>query len=173
VTRIDPKTGAVKVVDTGINKPNGIALSNDGGTLAVSDCGGMHTWTFRVNKGGTVRDAAAVASTTGFARRDNCPRRSIPVPAERTASHRATAVALGAPARRPTCVPRIRCGGRPPFAVGNTQRRDASAVAGRFAPSRFASSAYRFADRVVTGSTISSDLRCSTQGRLSCRTLRT
>lgn len=52
VTRIDPKTGEVKVVDKGINQPNGIALSNVGGTLAVSDYGGTHTWTFRVNKGG-------------------------------------------------------------------------------------------------------------------------
>lgn len=51
VTRIDPKTGKVTPVDTGINKPNGIALSNDGGTLAVSDYGGTHTWTFRVNAG--------------------------------------------------------------------------------------------------------------------------
>ena len=51
VTRIDPKTGQVTPVDTGINKPNGIALSNDGGTLAVSDYGGTHTWTFRVNAG--------------------------------------------------------------------------------------------------------------------------
>ncbi len=52
VTRIDPKNGQVKVVDTGIGKPNGIAISNDGGTLAVSDYGGTHTWTFRVNKDG-------------------------------------------------------------------------------------------------------------------------
>lgn len=51
VTRIDPKTGAVTNVDTGITKPNGIALSNDGGTLAVSDHGGPHTWTFRVSEG--------------------------------------------------------------------------------------------------------------------------
>ena len=54
VTRIDPKTGGVKVMDTGIGKPNGIALSNDGGTLAVSDYGGTHTWTFRVNKEGVL-----------------------------------------------------------------------------------------------------------------------
>ena len=52
VTRVDPKNGQVKVVDTGIGKPNGIAISNDGGTLAVSDYGGTHTWTFRVNKDG-------------------------------------------------------------------------------------------------------------------------
>lgn len=54
VTRIDPKTGETRVVDTGITKPNGIALSNDDGTLAVSDYGGAHTWTFRVNKGGVL-----------------------------------------------------------------------------------------------------------------------
>lgn len=52
VVRIDPKSGDVTVVDTGITKPNGIALSSDGGTLAVSDYGGTHTWTFRVNSGG-------------------------------------------------------------------------------------------------------------------------
>jgi enterochelin esterase-like enzyme/sugar lactone lactonase YvrE len=51
VTRINPQTGEVTPVDTGITKPNGIALSNDGGTLAVSDYGGTHTWTFRVNPG--------------------------------------------------------------------------------------------------------------------------
>lgn len=52
VTRINPQTGEVACVDTGITKPNGIALSNDGGTLAVSDYGGTHTWMFRVNAGG-------------------------------------------------------------------------------------------------------------------------
>ena len=54
VTRIDSKTGDVFTADEGINKPNGIALSNDGGTLAVSDYGGTHTWTFRVNPGGSL-----------------------------------------------------------------------------------------------------------------------
>jgi enterochelin esterase-like enzyme/sugar lactone lactonase YvrE len=54
VTRINPKTGEVMPVDTGITKPNGIALSNDGGTLAVSDYGGTQTWTFRVNAGGVL-----------------------------------------------------------------------------------------------------------------------
>jgi enterochelin esterase family protein len=52
VTRINPQTAEVSAVDTGITKPNGIALSNDGGTLAVSDYGGSHTWMFRVNAGG-------------------------------------------------------------------------------------------------------------------------
>jgi enterochelin esterase-like enzyme/sugar lactone lactonase YvrE len=51
VTRINPQTGEVTPADTGITKPNGIALSNDGGTLAVSNYGGTHTWTFRVNSG--------------------------------------------------------------------------------------------------------------------------
>ena len=54
VTAINSKTGEVKPVDTGITKPNGIALSNDGGTLAVSDYGGTHTWTFRVNAEGVL-----------------------------------------------------------------------------------------------------------------------
>ena len=54
VTRINPQTGEVTPVDTGITKPNGIALSNDGGTLAVSDYGGTHTWTFRVNADGVL-----------------------------------------------------------------------------------------------------------------------
>lgn len=52
VTRINPQTGEVTPVDTGITKPNGIALSNDGGTLAVSDYGGDSTWMFRVNAEG-------------------------------------------------------------------------------------------------------------------------
>ena len=47
VTGIDPKTGNVLSVDQGIQRPNGIALSNDGGTLAVSDYGGEYAWMFR------------------------------------------------------------------------------------------------------------------------------
>ena len=54
VTRVNPHTGEVTPVDTGIISPNGIALSNDGGTLAVSDYGGPHTWTFRVTAGGVL-----------------------------------------------------------------------------------------------------------------------
>ncbi|WP_372898871.1 alpha/beta hydrolase-fold protein, partial [Stieleria sp.] len=49
VTRINLKTGETTAVDSGITRPNGIALSNDGGTLAVSDSGGESTWTFRVH----------------------------------------------------------------------------------------------------------------------------
>lgn len=52
VVRVDPATGETTVVDHGITKPNGIATSNDGGTLAVSDYGGTHTWTFRINEKG-------------------------------------------------------------------------------------------------------------------------
>ena len=52
VTRIDPKSGEVSPVDSGIALPNGIALSNDGGTLVVSDYGGEHAWVFRVHSDG-------------------------------------------------------------------------------------------------------------------------
>jgi enterochelin esterase family protein len=48
VTRIELAIGKTTSVDTGINRPNGIVLSSDGGTLAVSDSGGEHVWTFRV-----------------------------------------------------------------------------------------------------------------------------
>ena len=52
VTRINSKTGEVAPVDAGITKPNGIALTQDGGTLAVSDYGGDSAWMFRVNPDG-------------------------------------------------------------------------------------------------------------------------
>lgn len=58
VTRINPKTGTKTVADTGITGPNGIALSGDAGTLAVSDYKGGHTWMFRVQADGTL-DAKA------------------------------------------------------------------------------------------------------------------
>ncbi|TWT74204.1 Gluconolactonase precursor [Allorhodopirellula solitaria] len=54
VTRIDPQTGQTTVVDTGITRPNGIVISPDGGTLAVSDYGGPWTWTFRVAQDATL-----------------------------------------------------------------------------------------------------------------------
>jgi enterochelin esterase family protein len=38
----------------GIRGPNGIALSNDGGTLAVSDHRGTHVWTFRLGSDGAL-----------------------------------------------------------------------------------------------------------------------
>ena len=54
VTRISIKSGEVTTIDTGINRPNGIALSNDQGTLAVSDYGGGSTWLFRVTADGSL-----------------------------------------------------------------------------------------------------------------------
>ena len=54
VTRISSQSGETTPVASGITRPNGIALSNDGGTLAVSDSGGEHVWTFRVNVDGSL-----------------------------------------------------------------------------------------------------------------------
>ena len=54
VTFLDAKTKEKRVADTGITKPNGIALSPDQGTLAVSDMGGENTWTFRVEADGSL-----------------------------------------------------------------------------------------------------------------------
>ena len=54
VTRVDLSSGEVSVVDEGISRPNGITLSNDGGTLAVSASGDAVTWTFRVHAGATL-----------------------------------------------------------------------------------------------------------------------
>lgn len=54
VTRINSKTGETSTAAEGLNKPNGIVLSNDGGTLAVSEAGGQYVWMFRVNADGTL-----------------------------------------------------------------------------------------------------------------------
>jgi enterochelin esterase family protein len=54
ITRIHSKTGETATADAGITGPNGIALSPDGGTLAVSDYKGEHVWTFRVNADGSL-----------------------------------------------------------------------------------------------------------------------
>ncbi len=62
VTRIDSKTGEVRAVDEGINGPNGIALSPDGSTLAVSDFKGEFVWTFRVEADGTLSSKAPCMS---------------------------------------------------------------------------------------------------------------
>jgi enterochelin esterase family protein len=56
VTLIDPKTGQSKAADVGINAPNGIGLSPDGGTLYVSDYGGTSVWSFKVNPDGSLTD---------------------------------------------------------------------------------------------------------------------
>ena len=54
IRRIDP-SGKMTVVSEGVvTKPNGISLSRDQGTLAVSDHGGKFVWTFRIEKDGTL-----------------------------------------------------------------------------------------------------------------------
>jgi enterochelin esterase family protein len=58
VTGIDLKAGKVFPAATKLNAPNGIALSPDGGTLAVSEYKGSNVWTFRVKADGTL-DAGA------------------------------------------------------------------------------------------------------------------
>ena len=54
VTLLDLKTRELRVVDTGINAPNGIALSPDESTLAVSDSRGTHAWAFRIESDGSL-----------------------------------------------------------------------------------------------------------------------
>jgi enterochelin esterase-like enzyme/sugar lactone lactonase YvrE len=54
VTRIALATKEVTTADTGVAGPNGIGLSPDGGTLAVSEHQGEHVWTFRVNPDGSL-----------------------------------------------------------------------------------------------------------------------
>jgi len=49
---VNPKTGDKRIVDEGITAPNGIAISPDQGTLAVSDSRGRHVWTFRIEADG-------------------------------------------------------------------------------------------------------------------------
>ena len=57
VTIVDTK-GNVRVGATGINAPNGITLSPDQGTLAVSEYRGTNVWVYRVNADGSL-DAGA------------------------------------------------------------------------------------------------------------------
>jgi sugar lactone lactonase YvrE/enterochelin esterase-like enzyme len=54
VKRVVIATGEVTVAAQGLAGPNGIALTRDGGTLAVSEYRGEHVWTFRVNPDGTL-----------------------------------------------------------------------------------------------------------------------
>ena len=51
---VNAKTKEKRVADTGITAPNGITLSPDQGTLAVSDYRGANVWTFRVNPDGAL-----------------------------------------------------------------------------------------------------------------------
>jgi sugar lactone lactonase YvrE/enterochelin esterase-like enzyme len=54
VSFLDLKTREVRVADTGLANPNGITLSPDQGTLAVSESGGQHVWTYRINPDGAL-----------------------------------------------------------------------------------------------------------------------
>lgn len=54
IRRIDP-SGKMTVVSEGVvTKPNGITLSPDQGTLAVSDHGGKYVWAFRIEADGSL-----------------------------------------------------------------------------------------------------------------------
>lgn len=55
VTFVNTKTGALKAADIGITGPNGICLSPDQGTLAVSDFRGKICWAFRVESDGSLK----------------------------------------------------------------------------------------------------------------------
>lgn len=54
VTIVDVKTKVVRVGDTGLAGPNGIALSPDQGTLAVSESQGQFVWAYRINPDGAL-----------------------------------------------------------------------------------------------------------------------
>ncbi len=62
VTRINIKNGEKSIAAKDINKPNGIALSVDQGTLAVSEYGGENAWMYRVNADGSL-DAGHTSMT--------------------------------------------------------------------------------------------------------------
>jgi enterochelin esterase family protein len=54
VVGVELKTKTVRTAASGITGPNGIALSADGGTLAVSEYKGSRVWAYRVNPDGTL-----------------------------------------------------------------------------------------------------------------------
>ncbi len=54
VTMVDVATKTVRVGDTGLAGPNGISLSPDQGTLAVSESQGQFVWTYRINPDGAL-----------------------------------------------------------------------------------------------------------------------
>ena len=53
VTIVDTN-GNIRVGARGINKPNGVTLSPDQGTLAVSEYGGTNVWAYRVGRDGSL-----------------------------------------------------------------------------------------------------------------------
>jgi enterochelin esterase family protein len=56
VTRVNAKMGDVTAADTGITAPNGIGLSPDHATLYVSDYGGTHVYSLKVQPDGSLTD---------------------------------------------------------------------------------------------------------------------
>ncbi len=54
VSFVDVKTKAVRPADTGLAGPNGISLSPDQATLAVSESQGHHVWAYRINPDGSI-----------------------------------------------------------------------------------------------------------------------
>lgn len=54
ITKIELATGKVSIASEGINRPNGIAVSPDGGTLAVSEYGGKIVWMYRLLPNGDI-----------------------------------------------------------------------------------------------------------------------
>ncbi len=58
VAHVDLATKALKAADGGLANPNGITLSPDEGTLAVSESRGGNVWTYRINPDGSL-DAKA------------------------------------------------------------------------------------------------------------------
>ena len=54
VTFVDAKTKEMRAADVGITGPNGIGLSPDQGSLAVSDYKGANVWLFRVEADGSL-----------------------------------------------------------------------------------------------------------------------
>jgi sugar lactone lactonase YvrE len=59
VTGIDIKNGKVFVAATNLNAPNGITLSPDGLTLAVSEYRGTNVWVYQVGKDGHLSSGKA------------------------------------------------------------------------------------------------------------------
>jgi gluconolactonase len=58
VVGVEAKSGKTFTAATNLVAPNGIALSPDGGTLAVSEYRGTNVWTFRVKADGTLDGGA-------------------------------------------------------------------------------------------------------------------
>jgi gluconolactonase len=63
--------GKSRVVDTGINAPNGVALSPDQETLAVSDYSGLAAWAFRIELNGDLRARMPIFPYPHFAGSDD------------------------------------------------------------------------------------------------------